>query len=192
VATTRDAGAAARPSRQAPQFTVRPGRPSDAASFVVLWRDVVAERRFVRTETVARSVRFYRRRFFRRPWTSDEASIVAMAGPRVIGHVSVTREDSSVTRHVASLGMVVAADWRGRGVGTALLAECLRWAREKGVEKLALTVYPDNEPALALYRKFGFRQEGRLTGHSKKSIGYRDEIVMGLWLVERPTAPESH
>ena len=54
------------------------------------------------------------------------------------------------------------------------------------MEKLALTVYPDNEAARALYGKFGFREEGSLTGHSKKSIGYRDEIVMGLWLLPEP------
>jgi len=64
--------------------------------------------------------------------------------------------------------------------------EAIRWARQFGVEKLALSVYPDNDAARALYRKFGFLEEGRLTGHSKKSIGYRDEIVMGLWLIERP------
>jgi len=169
-----------------PPFQVRPGEPRDAASFVEMWRAVVGERRFVRTESVPRSVRFYRRRYFRRTWTDREASIVAVTGDRVIGHLSVSREDSPVTRHVASIGMAVAADWRGRGVGTALLSEAIRWAGEFGVEKLALSVYPDNEPALALYRRFGFTEEGRLTGHSKKSIGYRDEIVMGLWLAGGP------
>lgn len=152
-----------------------------------MWRDVVAERRFVRTESVTQSVRTFRRQQFRRTWDRDQASIVAVHGDRVIGHLGVSREDGPATRHVASLGMAVASDWRGRGVGTALLSEALRWARQVGVEKLALSVYPDNEPARALYRKFGFQEEGCLTGHSKKSIGYRDEIVMGLWLVPRPT-----
>jgi ribosomal protein S18 acetylase RimI-like enzyme len=87
--------------------------------------------------------------------------------------------------------MSVAADRRSMGIGTALLKRCIRWAREVGVEKLALSVYPDNERAVGLYRKFGFEEEGRLTGHSKKSIGYRDEIVMGLWLIPRPVAPRS-
>ena len=167
-------------------FEVRPAEPRDASSFVEMWRAVVAERRYVRTERAPQSVRFYRRRYFRRPWTDAQASIVAVAGDRVIGHLNVSREEGPVTRHVASIGMAVAAEWRGRGVGSALMVEAIRWARQFGVEKLALSVYPDNEAALALYRKFGFQEEGRLTGHSKKSIGYRDEIVMGLWLIERP------
>jgi putative acetyltransferase len=66
------------------------------------------------------------------------------------------------------------------------MTEALRWAREAKVEKLALSVYPDNAAALALYRRFGFEAEGRLSGHSKKRLGYFDEIVMGRWLIERP------
>jgi ribosomal protein S18 acetylase RimI-like enzyme len=170
------------PSPPEPDFVVRPGRRGDARSFLELWRAVVAEGIYVRTDVVTHGVAFYRRQFFRRPWTRDQASIVAVAGDRVIGHLTVSREEGSSTRHVASLGMTVAPDWRGKGVGSALLAEAIRWAGEVGVEKLALSVYPHNERALSLYRKFGFREEGRLTGHSRKRIGYVDEIVMGRWL----------
>jgi RimJ/RimL family protein N-acetyltransferase len=174
-------GGAATPT----SFVIRPAVPADAASFLELWRSVVAEKRYVRTERVTTSVRYYRRQF-RRAWTPDEAELVAVEGSRVIGHLNVSREDSPTTRHIASLGMSVADDRRSMGIGTSLLEMCIRWAKEVGVEKLALSVYPDNERAIGLYRKFGFVEEGRLTGHSKKSIGYRDEIVMGLWLISRP------
>jgi RimJ/RimL family protein N-acetyltransferase len=171
---------------EAEPFLVRPAGPADAASFVELWKAVAAEKRFIRTEVVDRPVRYYRRRFLRKTWGDEQATIVAVHGDRVIGHLHIAREESPYTRHVASLGMTVAADWRGRGVGSALMTEAIRWAHSMGIEKLALSVYPDNEVARALYRKFGFREEGRLTGHSKKSIGYRDEIVMGLWLIDQP------
>ncbi|HEX9411593.1 MAG TPA: GNAT family N-acetyltransferase [Actinomycetota bacterium] len=185
MGTSTEAGS--RPGDTAPPaFVVRPAGPKDAASFLEMWRAVIAERKHVRTERASESARFYRRRYFRRSWSDDQASIVAVHGDRVIGHLNVSREDSPVTRHVASIGMAVASDWRGKGVGSALMSEAIRWGHRFGVEKLALSVYPDNEPALALYRKFGFQEEGRLTGHSKKSIGYRDEIVMGLWLIQRP------
>ena len=53
------------------------------------------------------------------------------------------------------------------------------------MEKIALSVYPDNRGgAAALYAKFGFVVEGRLSGHSKKAAGYADEVVMGRWWVE--------
>jgi len=186
MATSTEPGPLAGPAEDYPPFVVRQARPGDARSFLEMWREVVAERRYVRTESVRRSVRHYRRRYFRRTWDDEQASFVAVAGDRVIGHLGVSREEGPVNRHVASIGMAVASDWRRKGVGSALMTQAMAWARQVGVEKLALSVYPDNEAARALYRKFGFQEEGRLTGHSKKSIGYRDEIVMGLWLVGRP------
>jgi putative acetyltransferase len=47
-----------------------------------------------------------------------------------------------------------------------------------------LSVYPDNAAAISLYRKFGFIDEGRLVGHSHKSYGYEDEVLMAAWLQE--------
>lgn len=165
--------------------TVRAARPADARSFLELFRSVVAERRFVRTDVVRRTEREFRKRF-RDSWGEDRASLVATVEGRVVGHLGLVREEAPENRHVASLGMAVQADWRRRGVGSALMAEAIQWAKEKGVEKLALSVYPDNVAAHALYRKFGFREEGRLSGHSKKEIGYRDEVVMGMWVSGPP------
>ena len=162
-------------------ITVRPAVPADAASFLESYRSVAAEERFIRTERVTFSVRRIRGRF-RRSWTDAEATIVAVAGDRVVGSLGVRRDDHPVTRHVATLGMHVVADWRGRGIGSALLADAIAWARWAGVEKLELSVYPDNTAAIALYRRFGFVEEGTLLRHSRKSFGYVDELLMGLWV----------
>jgi ribosomal protein S18 acetylase RimI-like enzyme len=135
----------------------------------------------VRSETVRHPARVYRGRF-RRPWTEREAQVLAVEGDRVVGHVYVQREDHPVTRHVATLGIAVAASHRGRGVGSVLMAEAVRWARSVGVEKLLLSVYPHNTAAIALYRKFGFVEEGRLLRQSRKAHGDEDEILMATWL----------
>lgn len=164
--------------------TIRPAVPGDASSFLDAYRAVAAEGRFIRTERVTLSVRGTRRRF-RHSWTDLEANIVALTGDRVIGSLGIRRDEHPVTRHVATLGMHVVADWRGRGVGAALMTEALRWARWAAVEKIELSVYPDNEAAVALYRGFGFVEEGTLQKHSKKSFGYADEVLMGLWLGAR-------
>jgi putative acetyltransferase len=160
---------------------VRPATSRDAASFLELYRAVAAEGGFIRTEHVTGRAGHYRRRL-RHSWTVREAHLVAVAGDRVVGSVGITREDHPVTRHVATLGMFVSNGWRGRGIGSALLGEAVRWARVVGVEKLELTVYPGNDAAMGLYRRFGFVREGTLVRHSKKSYGYEDEVLMGLWL----------
>lgn len=185
---TPDSGPGPGPGeRVSPPYDVRPATPRDVPSFLSMWRAVVAERRYVRSDSVTRSARFYRR-LFRRSWTLDQVVLVADEGARVIGQLIASREESPINKHVASIGMAVAADRRNLGVGSALMAEALRWGRAVGVEKLALSVYPDNDAARALYRKFGFVEEGRLSGHSKKAIGYRDEIVMARWLIDPPPA----
>ena len=176
--------AAARPRAQVavPEgVTIRPARPRDAGSFVEMWRSVVEEGRYVRSETVAHPPRVYRARF-RRPWTDVDAQIVAVEGERVVGHIYIQRERHPVTRHVATLGISVVPDRRGHGIGAALLDEAIRWAEGVGVEKLVLSVYPNNTAAISLYRRFGFVDEGRLARQSRRSTGYVDEILMGRWL----------
>jgi putative acetyltransferase len=179
---SRPPGGGAEPDAPPPEgVEIRPARPSDARQSRRLFAEVAAEGRYIRTEDVRWSLGDLRKRY-RRSWTTAEATIMAVAEGRVIGTLGIAREPHPVTRHVAALGMQVASDWRSRGVGSALLAEAFRWARWAGVEKLALTVYPDNDRARKLYEKFGFVEEGRLVGHSKKRHGYEDEIVMGRWV----------
>jgi RimJ/RimL family protein N-acetyltransferase len=160
---------------------IRPARPGDADRFVEAFGAVAAEGRFVRTEVVTRSPRHYRREFR----SSDDehgSHLLAFAGDRLVGSLSIRRDEHPVARHVATLGMFVVAEHRGRGIGTALMEAAMSWARRHGVERVELTVYPHNDAALALYRRFGFEQEGRLARRSKKSHGYEDEILMAAWI----------
>ena len=175
-------------SATAPSPRIRPARPADAASFAEAYASVAAEKRFIQTERVTRSARDYRRKF-RRSWEERAAHLVAIEGDRVVGNLSIARrDDHPATWHVATMGMFVVASHRGRGIGTALMAEAIRWAREYGLERIELSVYPHNDAALALYRRFGFVEEGRLVRHAKKSYGYEDEIVMALWLGPEPAS----
>lgn len=56
---------------------------------------------------------------------------------------------------VASLA--VAPGWRGRGIGSSLLDECISLCRRARATLVALEVDRDNEQAVRLYRRFGFR-----------------------------------
>jgi ribosomal protein S18 acetylase RimI-like enzyme len=159
---------------------VRPAKPSDARAFLAFWRAIVAEERFVRSEEVNVPARVYRRRFRQR--SRLETHIVALEAGRLIGHVNVQRERHPVTHHVASLSIAVAADARGRGIGRRLMEEAIAWSKRVGIEKLVLSVYPQNEAAISPYRNFGFVDEGRLARHSRKSYGYEDEILMAVWI----------
>jgi ribosomal protein S18 acetylase RimI-like enzyme len=88
---------------------------------------------------------------------------------------------------VADLGMAVADGWRGQGVGSALLAAAIDWARAHGAHKVALQLWPHNTAAQALYEKFGFVVEGRLRRHYPRRNRERwDAVIMGLLLDDPP------
>jgi RimJ/RimL family protein N-acetyltransferase len=108
-----------------------------------------------------------------------DGAFVAVAGDEIVGllHVDATGFG------FGELGMLVARDRRGRGVGSALVTAAIDWARERGLHKLSLSVFAHNEPAIALYRKFGFVEEGRRVKHFRRANGELwDCLEMGLLL----------
>ena len=108
-----------------------------------------------------------------------EGTFVAVAAGEVVGQLHVEQSWMGF----GELGMMVAADWRGRGVGSALVAAAIDWARQRGLHKLSLSVFPHNAAAIALYRKFGFVEEGRRVRHIRRASGELwDLIDMGLLL----------
>ena len=110
------------------------------------------------------------------------AVFVAEEDARVVGRLSVSRDQHPASRHVADLGLMVAADRRGRGIGRALLEAAVEWAREAGVTKLELHVFPWNEPAIRLYERFGFEREGVRRGHYRRDGEELDAILMAYRL----------
>jgi RimJ/RimL family protein N-acetyltransferase len=127
-----------------------------------MWRNVSDERRYLR------SVR-------RHP---DAAVYVVLDGDTIVGRLSVARDSHPASHHVADLGLMVAAGYRRRGIGRALLEQAVTWARAAGVHKLELHVFPWNEPAVALYESFGFVREGLRFAHYLRDGAEVDAILM--------------
>jgi ribosomal protein S18 acetylase RimI-like enzyme len=110
---------------------------------------------------------------------SIDDAIVAVAAGEIVGWLHI----EGVRFGVAEVGMAVALLWRGRGVGSALLAAAIEKARGDGLHKLSLEVFAHNDAAIALYRKVGFVEEGRRVKHYRRASGELwDSIVMGLLL----------
>ena len=105
------------------------------------------------------------------------SSIVAVTDGQIIGMIHV-----EVSRHgFGEFGMLVDRDWRGRGVGSALLQTAIDWSRAQGLHKLCLEVFAHNTAGIALYRKYGFVEEGHRVRHYRRANGELwDSIVMGL------------
>jgi len=151
---------------------IRLARDDDRLPLALLFAAVAEERDGIATEppvdVEARAA----------SWTLD-GTFVAVAGAEIVGSLHLKR-----SRHgFGEVGMAVGREWRGRGVGSALLAAAIEWARERGLHKLSLGVFAHNEAAIGLYRKFGFIEEGRRVKHYRRASGELwDSIEMGLLL----------
>ncbi|GAA2722953.1 hypothetical protein CAE01nite_13800 [Cellulomonas aerilata] len=101
---------------------------------------------------------------WRRP---GDLGLVAVDGRTPLGAIwaralpAATPGYGYVADDVPELGMAVAPAHRGRGVGSALLAGCLRQARATGRRAVSLSVEDGNSAARALYVRHGFVTVGR-------------------------------
>jgi RimJ/RimL family protein N-acetyltransferase len=153
-------------------FQVRPARDEDRLPLAVLFAAVAEERDGIATEppvdVEARAA----------SWTLA-GTFVAVANGEIVGSVHLEPSPHGF----GEIGMAVARAWRGRGVGSALLEAAIGWARRQGLHKLSLGVFAHNAAAIALYRKFGFADEGRRVKHYRRASGELwDSVEMGLLL----------
>ncbi|KAF1071931.1 MAG: L-amino acid N-acetyltransferase AaaT [Pseudomonas citronellolis] len=105
--------------------------------------------------------------------------LVAVQDDEVIG--SATLEQSARVRrsHCGSIGMGVALGWQRRGVGSRLLQALLEVADNwMNLRRVELTVFVDNQAAIALYRRFGFETEGQLRDFAIRDGRYVDVLSM--------------
>jgi len=106
-------------------------------------------------------------------------TLVAMHQDQVIGSASIEQFPRLRRSHAGSIGMGVAVAWQGRGIGSRLLAELLEIADNwMNLRRVELTVYTDNQPAIALYRKFGFVEEGTLRDYAFRDGVFADVLSM--------------
>ena len=84
----------------------------------------------------------------------------------IIGTVSLIRVDA-VTFELAKLA--VAQPYRGLGIGSVLIQRCLETADKENIHKIILFTNHKLLPAIALYRKFNFRETEHANGKYIKS-----------------------
>ena len=97
---------------------------------------------------------------------NDRFAVVATthrptAKERIIG---VARYDRARGTDVAEVAVAVIDEFQRRGLGSLLLAELARVAREHGIKTFSLIVLPENREMLGLLRKMGWIHQARLTG----------------------------
>lgn len=110
---------------------------------------------------------------------------VALAGDELVGWCDVRRSPWVGFEHGGSLGIGVVAPWRGRGLGSRLLAAVLEDSTAASITRVELEVFASNVGALRLYERFGFRVEGVKRG-ARELDGRVDDLVVMARLADAP------
>ncbi|GGA39363.1 hypothetical protein GCM10007416_10430 [Kroppenstedtia guangzhouensis] len=173
---------------------IRSAVPEDAAALLNLTRSVIAEERYQVTElSEFRTTVEQEEKWIRKISDSpDGLLLVAEARGEIIGMLNFHREKKKRLRHTGFFGMSVCKEWRGNKVGFTLLRTLLDWAKaHRVIEKVCLEVLADNDAAIALYHRLGFREEGRWIRQVKMGEGrYMDLIQMGRFVEEKEQTAE--
>jgi putative acetyltransferase len=162
-------------------YLIRPTRDADAPALVALHDSVAAEGRLIAAAPGDRTV-------------LEES--LGLAGLLSQGGLSLTLEVEAATagqvmvrrlhqRLEGDEGEVAIAvhNWaRGVGLGRLLMEVAIEWARAVRLARLTLAVFPDNEPALRLYRFLGFVEDPTLRGRLAHHAGAHDLLLMSLSL----------
>ena len=158
---------------------VRHAEAGDAAALVELARAVGSEEEgWLITDGEWRSAADERRyvRAIRR--SPNAAVLVAETAEGVVGRLSIARDPHPASRHVADLGLMVARDYRRRGAGRALMQAAEAWARNVGIRKIELHVFPHNAAAISLYESLGYEREGLRRRHYRRGGALVDAVLM--------------
>ena len=99
---------------------------------------------------------------------------------KIFGLVDLHLSPKPRLRHKGDVGIMLAPESQGLGVGRRLMAAMVAVADDwMALERLELVVFARNSRARALYRSMGFEEEGVLVASAKGSGAYLDEVLMG-------------
>lgn len=113
---------------------------------------------------------------------NGEAGImfVADVDDEIAGCLTAEIHLHSQLEHSCEFGIGVLAKYRSRNVGSQLIEQLVAWARTRGLRRIELDVFGNNQRAASLYRRLGFTEEGRRGEAIRIGSKYEDSIQMVL------------
>ncbi len=143
----------------ATKITLRPARPDDAAAIIATVRSGAPERSYVLMEIYGKDAAA-ERAYIERLDCDHNLFLVAVVDEQIVGTLALLDSLLCTTPQPGlSVGVHIVRDWRGHGIGSAMLRYAVRWAKEHGYRRLEADIFTTNERSLHLFDQAGFREE---------------------------------
>ena len=161
------------------QLTLRAHRPGDMG-WVVQRHGEIYHQEFGWNEEFEALVAEIAAEFVRKLDVARERCWIAESDGRRVGCIFLVAKDAAIAKLRL---LLVEPDARGLGVGRALVAECVRFAREAGYRKIVLWTQESLTAARRIYSNEGFVKTAR---EPHRSFGH--DLVGETWELELPAA----
>ena len=124
------------------------------------------------------------RKFIAQVLAKGWSQFYALHDGKVVGWCDVVRHERPGMARIGRLGIGILPEFRGQKIGPRLLAATIADAFEKGIARIELEVFATNARAIALYKKFGFVEEGRKRQARCRDGVPEDSLCMALLKAE--------
>jgi RimJ/RimL family protein N-acetyltransferase len=112
--------------------------------------------------------------------SKKDIMLIAMDGDAVVANGILERSKVQRFSHRAELSITVLREYWGKGIGSEMMSQLIRFAKDTSVEQIYLQVRSDNSRAISLYEKFGFKNFGTHPDYFKINGKYYSAELMFL------------
>lgn len=158
---------------------IRNAEPKDAEEMILMVKQVMEESPFFPSTADEFNITVEQEEQY---ILSTALFLVAEIHGKMVGSASLDRSSKSKLNHTVTFGITILKEYSGMGLGSMIMKKIIEWCDLNHVEKIELEVFENNIPAIGLYKKFGFAEEGRRKKSIKTTEGYIDSIIMGKFL----------
>lgn len=110
--------------------------------------------------------------------SDNSVILIALEGDRIIARAELAGFPGPRLHHNATFSIAVRKDYWNMKIGTRLMTEIIKRAREMNLLNIELEVVADNKTAIALYHKMGFSDVGVYKKYWFANNTYSDAIAM--------------
>ena len=162
-------------------FTIRPARQEDLSGIVGVMGHVTDRGTYIVAESIAEQID-YEDVLIQNTDIESRMFFVALANDEVIGWVHLESSELEKLRHTAELTVGVLDEYRGHGIGGALMERGIEWAEDNGYLKVYQSIPATNEGALEFLDRAGWETEAIREDHYLIDGEFVDEVMMARYL----------
>ncbi len=167
---------------------LRTAKSKDASQIVKLMKCVIAEGPYTLAEPdeYSATVSSESRKISRFKKAPGKIYLVAEVGKDIAGFLSFDNWDTRRTAHTGLFSVFLKKKWRGKGIGKILVQGMIDWGKANPLNrKISLYVFSTNKGAIALYKKLGFKVEGKFLNDMIIDGKYVHSVAMCIF-TKRP------